>query len=146
MLILQDLNLKPKTMFKSRLFISLVALVLLLFASLFSTTSDFRSHVTEMTALLSTDSHLYKNAYYQLIDNKDINTVFGKIEPIQLNVLEDHVTYSDSKNTIEITTKIKGDKSKGKLDIVAKKIDNKWYYTKMKARTKHPHQDVVVIE
>ena len=96
--------------------------------------------------MLYQDDFIYKNAFREINKNEEVHDVFGNLSPISLNFLEDNVVYSNAHTIVNITTKLKGDKKKGKLDIVAHKFNNKWYYTSIKVRLKKPKRTIYVIQ
>ena len=132
---------------KNKKIVAIIGFFLLLsiaIGSLFNIKGS-KGHISDMAKLYK-DDFIYKNAFNEVSKNQNVTDLFGELKPIKLNVLEDHVKYSKGNTIVNITTKLKGEKRKGKLDIVAHKIDDKWYYTNIKIRVKRPHETIYVIE
>ncbi|WP_298531791.1 cytochrome c oxidase assembly factor Coa1 family protein [uncultured Algibacter sp.] len=93
------------------------------------------------------DASLYENALEKVKKNKDVVQLFGTIEPIDnFAILEGTTRYSNNDNSIISSIRIKGSKSKGKLDITAYKNEGVWVYKKIGVRIKKPRQVIIVFE
>ena len=124
--------------------IPVVVVVLLLGSALFSSASDAQmgSYVTALN-----DEALYKDALKQAQQNKEVVKVLGTLEPIdQMAIIESNVEYSDNNNHVNLSVRVKGSKAKGKMDVVATKVDNTWQYNAITIRIKDPKQEIVVLQ
>ena len=93
------------------------------------------------------DYSLYENAIAKAKTNHRVLEVLGDIEPIdKLSILEGSVIYSNNKNSVQTSIRIKGTKGKGKLDIVADKIGEQWIYKKITIRIKNPEEEIQVLQ
>jgi len=124
--------------------IPVVVVVLLLGSALFSSASDAQmgSYVTALN-----DEALYKDALKQAQQNKEVVKVLGTLEPIdQMAIIESNVEYSDNNNHVNLSVRVKGSKAKGKMDVVATKVNNTWQYNAITIRIKNPKQEIVVLQ
>lgn len=91
------------------------------------------------------DTALYENAIFEANKNKEILQILGKIEPLDdLAILEGNTKYSDNNKIIDATVRIIGKNGKGKMDIVAEKINQKWNYKIIKIRIKN--KEIIILE
>lgn len=92
------------------------------------------------------DNSLYNNALEKVKTNTKAIEILGKIEPIDdFAILEGEVKYSNKGNSVESSIRIKGDKNKAKMDIVAYKIDNQWCYKKISVRIKSTKETIEIL-
>jgi len=108
--------------------------------------SPIGNAVTDI-AKVYTDTSIYENALEKAKDNTQVITVLGDLAPIDtFAIVEGAVFYSNNNETVNITVRIKGSKGKGKLDIVAHKVKERWDYELIKIRIKDPKATIVVLE
>jgi hypothetical protein len=89
---------------------------------------------------------LYEKAIEKSNSNKRVLQTIGTIQPIdKLAILEGSAVYSNDKNSVKLSLRIKGAKGNGKLDIVANKLETGWIYQKITVRTKESKEGIVVL-
>lgn len=90
---------------------------------------------------------LYENALAKVNTNDEAISILGTLEPLdQLAILEGSTKYSTDKQRIETTVRIKGSKAKGKMDILATKIAEKWQYEKINIRINSNKEVISIIK
>jgi len=125
-------------------FLPVVIVVLFLGSALFSTASDAQmgGYATALN-----DDALFQDALHQAQQNKEVTMVFGTLEPIgQLAIIESNVEYSDNNNHVNLSVRVKGNKAKGRMDVVTTKANNTWHYNIIKIRVKEPKQEIIVLQ
>ena len=104
---------------------SVISLILAVFIS-----SDMGAIGADLTKAYS-DKQLYENALLKVKSNQKVIELLGEIEPIdKLAILEGEVKYSDDNRTVNSSIRIKGSTGKGRMDIIADKVNNEWKYKK----------------
>lgn len=125
-------------------FAPLVVAVLLLGSALFSSVSD--AQLGGYANALADDA-LYQNAVKQAQENAEVTKVLGTLEPVdQLAIIESNVSYTNDNNAVNLSVRVKGSKTKGRMDVNATKVDNAWQYKLIKIRIKDPKQEIVVLQ
>lgn len=125
-------------------FAPLVVVVLLLGSALFSSVSD--AQLGGYANALADDA-LYQNAVKQAQENAEVTKVLGTLEPVdQLAIIESNVNYTNDNNAVNLSVRVKGSKTKGRMDVNATKVDNAWQYKLIKIRIKDPKQEIVVLQ
>jgi hypothetical protein len=125
-------------------FAPVLAVVLLLGSVVFSAVSDAQlgGYANAMA-----DDALYANALKQAQANDEVTKVLGTLEPVdQLAIIESNVNYSDNNNAVNLSVRVKGSKAKGRMDVVAAKVNKAWHYNTIKIRIKDPKQEIVVLQ
>nr|WP_321230470.1 cytochrome c oxidase assembly factor Coa1 family protein [uncultured Psychroserpens sp.] len=93
------------------------------------------------------EKDLYNNAFEKVKANDKASEVLGELQPIDnLAILEGAVNYSNDNKTIKSSIRIVGPKARGKLDIIADKVDDVWVYKLIKVRVKQPKDQKQTIE
>ena len=93
------------------------------------------------------DTALYEKAIEKANSNKRVLETVGEIQPIdKLAILEGNTIYTDNNTSVVLSIRIKGAKSKGKLDITAKKMGSEWEYKKIIVRCKNPKEEITVVD
>ncbi|NHN24172.1 hypothetical protein FIA58_000655 [Flavobacterium jejuense] len=93
------------------------------------------------------DETLYTKAIEKVKLNKRVIEVLGEIKPIdKLAILEGNTKYSNNNNSVEISIRIIGSKEKGKMDVIADKIDKEWKYKKITIRIKNPKEKIEILK
>ncbi len=93
------------------------------------------------------DKLLFNNAIKLIKTNKKAIEILGNIEPIDdLAIFEGDVKYSNNNNSVDATIRIKGDKSKAKMDISANKNDSIWVYKKIIVRIKSTKEIIEIVK
>ena len=93
------------------------------------------------------DEALYENAVKQSNRNDKVLEILGTLEPVDnMAILEGTVKYSDEKQSVNLTVRVKGNKGKAKMDVVATKKGNAWEYSLIKIRIKAPQQEIIVLQ
>ncbi|MEG2101489.1 MAG: cytochrome c oxidase assembly factor Coa1 family protein [Flavobacterium sp.] len=93
------------------------------------------------------DTALYEKAIEKANSNQRVLETVGEIQPIdKLAILEGNTIYTDNNTSVVLSIRIKGTKSKGKLDITAKKMGAKWNYKKILVRCKNPKEEITVVD
>lgn len=119
------------------LFLLLIVLIL---------SSNIQGNVSDIVQAYS-DNSLYEKAIEKANTNKRVTDVIGKIEPIdKLAILEGNVNYSNNNNTVELTVRLKGNKGKGKMDIIADKKEKEWIFKKINIRIKEPKEEIQIVK
>jgi hypothetical protein len=119
------------------LFLLLIGLIL---------SSNIQGNVSDIVQAYS-DNSLYEKAIEKANTNKRVTEVIGKIEPIdKLAILEGNVIYSNNNNTVELTVRLKGNKGKGKMDIIADKKEKEWIFKKINIRIKEPKEEIQIVK
>jgi hypothetical protein len=119
-------------------------MLLLAFGLLLS--SSVNGNITDIAQAYS-DNSLYEKAIEKAKTNKRVIEVIGEIEPIdKLAILEGNAIYSNNQNSVELSIRVKGSKGKGKMDISANKIGNKWEYKKINIRIKDPKEEIQILK
>jgi predicted negative regulator of RcsB-dependent stress response len=92
------------------------------------------------------DKTLYINALEKVKANPKAVEILGEINPIdELAILEGEVKYSNKGNSVESSIRIKGNKNKAKMDILADKFDNQWIYKKINLRIKSTKEIIKIL-
>lgn len=98
-------------------------------------------------ARVYTDASIYENALDNVKANDEAIGILGTVAPIdKFAIIEGAVSYSNNNETVKITVRIKGSKNKGKLDIIANKLNGDWAYELIQIRLKDPKETIVVLE
>jgi hypothetical protein len=119
------------------LFLLLIELIL---------SSNIQGNVSDIVQAYS-DNSLYEKGIEKANTNKRVTEVIGKIEPIdKLAILEGNVIYSNNNNTVELTVRLKGNKGKGKMDIIADKKEKEWIFKKINIRIKEPKEEIQIVK
>lgn len=93
------------------------------------------------------DDSLYENALSEVHKNEAVTERLGSIKPLdKMAILEGFVIYSKDNKQVKSTVRIKGDKGKGKLDIVAKKKGEHWEYQLINVRLIDPKKTITVLK
>jgi len=93
------------------------------------------------------DEALYENAVKQSNENNKVIEILGTLEPVDnMAILEGTVKYSDDKQSVNLTVRVKGDKGKAKMDVVASKMGSIWQYNLIKIRVKASEQEIIVLQ
>jgi hypothetical protein len=124
-------------------FIPLVVVALLLGSALFSTASDAQmgGYITALN-----DDALYQNALQQAQQSKDVSKALGTLKPIdQLAIIESNVEYSNNNTSVNLSVRVTGSKGKGRMDVVANKVNDSWNYQAIKIRIKNPKQEIIIL-
>ncbi|MDT0644777.1 cytochrome c oxidase assembly factor Coa1 family protein [Zunongwangia sp. F363] len=123
------------------------AIILLLFtAAFFSSSSGLDNIATDLVQAYA-DPKLYDDAIKKAQSNPKIISALGQIEPIdKMTILEGEVKFSNNNNTVSSTIRITGTKGKAKMDISAKRGNDKWDYSKINIRIKNPTEKKQTIE
>jgi hypothetical protein len=125
-------------------FLPTLILFFLLFSFLLSSTIN--GNITDIAQAYS-DNSLYEKAIEKAKTNKRVLEVIGEIEPIdQLAILEGNAIYTNNNNTVALSIRIKGDKGKGKMDILAERNGTAWNYKKINIRIKEPKEEIQIIK
>lgn len=112
--------------------------IILIFFSvfIFILTASVEGNMADIAKAYS-DNLLYENAIDKVKTNKRVLEVLGEIEPIdKLAIIEGNAVYSNNNNSVVLSVRIKGNKSKGKMDISADKNLNVWKYKIINIRIK----------
>jgi hypothetical protein len=121
-----------------------IVLFLLLIGLILS--SNIQGNVSDIVQAY-TDNSLYEKAIEKANTNKRVSEIIGKIEPIdKLAILEGNVTYSNNNKTVELTVRVKGNKGKGKMDIIANKKEKEWVFKKINIRIKEPKEEIQIVK
>jgi len=116
--------------------LSTFALILFIFASPISN-----------IAKAYADTSIYENALEKAQQNQQVIKTLGLLEPIdKMAIIEGHVQYSNNNKTIDLTIRVKGTKGKGKMDITANKVNERWSYQKIVIRIKEPKKTIAIIQ
>ena len=98
---------------------TLLLLFVLLFGFILSLSID--GNITDIAQAYS-DNSLYEKAIEKAKINQRVFEVIGEIEPIdRLAIFEGNAIYSNNNNTVELFVRVKGNKGKGKMDILPEK-------------------------
>ena len=121
------------------------ATVVFIFVLGFFLTSNSQGNLTDVVYAYN-DAALYEKAIEKSNSNKRVLQTIGIIQPIdKLAILEGNAAYSNDKNMVKLSLRIKGYKENGKLDIIAKKLGSEWIYKKIIVRTKKSKEEIVVV-
>ena len=108
--------------------------------------SPIGNSITDIAKVYS-DSSIYENALEQIKVNPQVMKKLGALELInKFAIAEGHVAYSNNNSSVNITVRIKGTISKGKLDIAANKVNGVWVYQMLKVRIKDPKETIIVLD
>lgn len=120
-----------------------ILIFLLFFGSILNSSVD--GNVTDIVQAYS-DNSLIEKAVEKVKNNQKVTELIGEIEPIdKLAILEGNTIYSNNYNSVQLSIRIKGNKGKGKLDILADKNGNEWEYKKINIRIKEPKTEIKVL-
>jgi hypothetical protein len=98
-------------------------------------------------ATAMSDEKLYQNAIDKANENTEVKTILGKLEDVNnMAIIESTVEYSNNKQSVDLTVRVRGDKGKAKMDVKADKKGNEWNYSLIKLRIKDPKQEIVVLQ
>ena len=93
------------------------------------------------------DKQLYENALLKVKSNQKVIELLGEIEPIdKLAILEGEVKYTDDNRTVKSSIRIKGSTGKGRMDIIADRVNKEWKYKIINVRIKNPPEKKPTIE
>ena len=88
---------------------------------------------------------VYEGALAHVNQNKKAIELFGK--PIEAKfLLEGEVNFSDNGEVVDMVIPIKGPKSKGRMDVEARKVGNIWEYQLIHVRIKNPPEKISILE
>jgi Cytochrome oxidase complex assembly protein 1 len=121
--------------------------IILIFLSFFVLilTASVEGNVADIAKAYS-DNLLYENAIDMAKTNKRVLEVLGEIEPIdKLAIMEGNAIYSKNGNSVNLSVRIKGNKSKGKMDIAADKNLNVWKYKIINIRIKDTKEVIRIL-
>jgi hypothetical protein len=119
-------------------------LFLLLFGFILSSSID--GNITDI-ALAYSDDSLYEKAIEKAKTNERVLEVIGEIGPIdKLAIFEGNAIYSNNNNSVALSIRIKGNKGKGKMDILAEKKGSAWEYKKISIRIKEPKEEIQILK
>jgi predicted negative regulator of RcsB-dependent stress response len=122
----------------------LVVVIILLGSAVFSSVSD--AQMGGYANALADDA-LYTNALNKAQENAEVKKVLGTLEMVdQLAIIESNVTYSNNNNAVNLSVRVKGSKAKGRMDVIAAKVNNAWHYSLIKIRIKDPKQEINVLQ
>ena len=108
--------------------------------------SSVNGNVTDIVQAYS-DNSLIAKAVEKAKINQRVIELIGEIEPIDnLAILEGTAIYSNNNKSVQLSLRIKGNKGKGKMDILADKNGNEWEYKKINIRIKKPKTEIEVLE
>lgn len=97
----------------------------------------------ESLAKAYADKPLFSNAVAMAQNDTPTKLLIGNIPSLDdMAIANGSVEYSDNNNTIAATIPVKASVKKGKLDIVAYKIDGYWKYTTLKIRIEDPKKEI----
>ncbi len=90
---------------------------------------------------------LINNAIDKANQNNEVTSELGQLQPTDFfRLLEGEVTYQNNNSLIAVTVGLRGENGKrGKLDILAKKVDKQWEYQKITVRIKKPVKKTIKI-
>lgn len=121
------------------------ATVIFIFVFGFFLTPNSEVNLTDVVYAYN-DAALYEKAIEKSNSNKRVLQTIGIIQPIdKLAILEGNAVYSNDKNSVKLSLRIKGYKGNGKLDIIAKKLGAEWIYKKIIVRNKKSKEEIVVV-
>lgn len=122
-----------------------VILLSILFIVVFSL-SGSKNHMSNFV-LAYADTPLYENAVKKSNANKEVQSVLGKLEPVdELAILESNVEYGDNNKSVNLSVRVHGNKGTGKMDVLATRKGKGWKYKNIKIRIKQPKQEIVVLQ
>jgi len=108
--------------------------------------SPIGNAVTDIAKVYA-DASVYENALDEVKANDTAIAILGTIAPIdKFAVVEGAVSYSNNNETVKITIRIKGSENKGKLDIIANKLNGDWVYELIQIRLKAPKKTIVIVD
>lgn len=122
-----------------------VILSSILFIVIFSL-SGSKNHMSNFVQAYA-DTPLYENAVKKSNANKEVQSVLGKLEPVdELAILESNVEYGDNNKSVNLSVRVHGNKGTGKMDVLATRKGKGWKYKNIKIRIKQPKQEIVVLQ
>lgn len=84
---------------------------------------------------------LVDNALEKAKENETVKEKLGELQPHNFfRLLEGEVFYKNNNSSVAITVSILGTQGRGKLDIWAQKIAEKWEYDSIAVRIKKPEK------
>ena len=126
-------------------FLPTFILMFLLFLGLILN-SSVNGNVTDIVQAYS-DNSLIAKAVEKAKINQRVIELIGEIEPIDnLAILEGTAIYSNNNKSVQLSLRIKGNKGKGKMDILADKNGNEWEFKKINIRIRKPKTEIEVLE
>ena len=124
----------------------IVTSLLLFFATVIFVISGGTENASNYLHIYS-DTEVYQNAVLKANENPRVAEVLGALEPIDnLAIAEGNVVYSNENTNLEMTTRINGDKGKGKIQIIAEKTGDVWNYESIIIRIKNPEEEITIID
>ena len=121
--------------------VSIISLIMAVFISF-----DMGAIGADLTKAYS-DKQLYENALLKVKSNQKVIELLGEIEPIdKLAILEGEVKYTDDNRTVKSSIRIKGSTGKGRMDIIADRVNKEWKYKIINVRIKNPPEKKQTIE
>ena len=93
------------------------------------------------------DMPLFDKAIAGANTNDRVKEVFGRLQPIdKMTIAEGNVNYTEDGKSVSSTITVKGEKTKAKMDIEAKKSEAGWEYTAINIRIKDPKEEIVILK
>ena len=121
------------------------SIVLFTIAATLLATTNIDGTVTDFAQAYSENS-LYIKAIAKVNTNRRSKEILGEIEPIgKLAILEGDAKYTNDYKSVEITVRIEGNKTNGKMDISAYKNGTEWEYKKITIRIKQLKEEIAII-
>lgn len=112
-----------------------VLFVLILFTGALSF-SNSKNNIANF-AQAFTDTQLYENAIQKSNANEEVLSVLGKLKPIdKLAILESNVAYGNDNASVSLSVRVQGDKTTGKMDVMAVRKGEGWKYKNITIRIK----------
>ena len=125
-------------------FIPTLGFLLFLVGLIFTT--DIDENISNITKAYA-DSQLVENAMIKSLKNQEVQQLLGSLNPIdQMAIAEGRVKYSNNNNTVDMSVRVKGDKGKGRIRIIAERIGGDWEYKKISIGIKKPSKTILITQ
>ena len=109
-------------------------------------TTDIDENVSDIAKAYA-DPQLVENALIKAQTNKEVQHLLGTLNSIdKMAIIEGNVKYSNNNTSVDISVRVKGDKGKGRIRIVAERIGEVWEYNKISIGIKKIKKTILILE
>lgn len=109
-------------------------------------TTDIDENVSDIAKAYA-DPQLVENALIKAQTNKEVQQLLGTLYSIdKMAIFEGNVKYSNNNTSVDISVRVKGDKGKGRIRIIAERIGEVWEYKKISIGIKKIKKTILVTE
>lgn len=109
-------------------------------------TTDIDKNISDI-AKVYVDPTLCENAIIQAQGNEEVQNLLGTLDPIdKMAILEGRVAYSNNNTSVDMSVRVKGEKGKGRIRIIAERKNNEWIYNKIQIGIKKIGKTILITD